>query len=362
MQRSNAGIWTKYKMIIRLLVGVSACLVIAIFFSFGLDPNQQTSPIPQERCDIIDGVTVVAPPREFPGNPMDHVDQVGAGWISTVPYGMFRIGKTNISFNSGHQWWGEREEGIRTTADLAHSKGIKVMLKPQLWSHTGWIGDQKFESDEEWTEWEKSYTAFISYFAKLAQEDDIEMLCIGTELKSHWKARPQYYIDLIANLRTIYDGELIYSANWDSYNEIAFWDKLDYIGLSAYFPLSEEVTPSVEDLQIKWKPITKQLEKISNNHQKKIVFTEFGYLSVDGAAGKTWLLEKNVKRLAVNEQAQANSYSALFSVFENEAYWGGGFLWKWFPFGQGGEGYNERDYTPQGKKAEQILSNYYQKW
>jgi len=41
-------------------------------------------------------------------------------------------------------------------------------------------------------------------------------------------------------------------------------------------------------------------------------------------------------------------------------WWAGGFLWKWFPNGEGGEGYNDRDYTPQGKKAEQILKECYQ--
>ena len=79
---------------------------------------------------------------------------------------------------------------------------------------------------------------------------------------------------------------------------------------------------------------------------------------MDGCAYNTWELEPKVKQLDINQKAQANAFHALFETFWEEPYWSGGFLWKWFPNMHGGEGYDERDYTPQGKTAQEVL----QKW
>lgn len=335
---------------------ISFLVSLSILCHFG-----PPSPIPINK-EIIDGVTLVAPPREFHEDPVKPIKNTGAGWISCVPYGFTLLGESKIRYNVPGQWWGEKKEGILKTIDYAHTHDIKVMLKPQIWSHSGWIGDQAFDTEKEWLDWEKHYTEFIMFFADIAAQHDVEMLCIGTELKQHIRFRPEYYKQLIPKIREIYCGKLIYSANWDSYAEVPFWDQLDYIGLSAYFPLSEKNTPKITDLKKSWRPICRKLNELSKAQGKKIVFTEFGYLSVDGAGGRTWELEKNVHNLKINEQAQAACYQALFDVFSKEDYWGGGFLWKWFPLGMGGEGYNAKDYTPQGKEAENVLKDWYTKW
>lgn len=66
------------------------------------------------------------------------------------------------------------------------------------------------------------------------------------------------------------------------------------------------------------------------------------------AAGATGT-EQGIEERNINEQAQANCFEALFSTFQPEDWWAGGFMWKWFPNMRGHEGYPERDYTPQGK-------------
>ena len=105
-----------------------------------------------------------------------------------------------------------------------------------------------------------------------------------------------------------------------------------------------------------------ELAAYSRKIGRPILFTEYGYLTVDGSGGKTWLLEKKVKRLPINQKAQANCFEALYQVFGEKDYWAGGFIWKWFPHGRGGEGYNERDYTPQGKMSFDVIKKYYSKW
>ncbi|MDX1667288.1 MAG: hypothetical protein R3350_08665, partial [Saprospiraceae bacterium] len=193
------------------------------------------------------------------------------------------------------------------------------------------------------------------------EEYEVEMFCIGTEYRISSVKREKFWRALIAEVRECYNGKLTYSSNWDSYHQIPFWDALDYVGISSYFPLTESRTPSETELIDAWQPWLGQMRDFHRKVDQPIIFTEFGYLSVDGSAGKTWELEKMVKSLPVNELAQAIAIHSLFEVFWDEPWWHGGFLWKWFPHMSGHEGYPERDYTPQGKVAEITLKEWYGK-
>jgi len=309
----------------------------------------------------IDGLTFVAPPRAFEMNPMPAITDVKAGWISLVPFGFTRKNGNQVIFNQERQWWGERPEGIKESIRLAKEAGLKIMLKPQIWMHGNWIGDLDFENKKDWEIWERSYADYILQMAQIAEENNVEIFCFGTELKIAIQKRTEYWTSLIAEIRDIYSGKLTYSSNWDSYEAVPFWDDLDYIGISAYFPLVDSRTPKQDELQRRWKPVRKKLNKYSKRNSKQILFTEFGYMSLDGCAYRAWELEKRVSQTKINEIAQANALDALFQSFFQEDYWAGGFLWKWFPNGEGHEGYPAKDYTPQGKLAETILKKWYGK-
>ncbi len=309
----------------------------------------------------IDGLTFVAPPRAFEMNPMPAIQEVKAGWISLVPFGFTRKDGNTVIFNQDRQWWGERPEGIKESIRLARDAGLKIMLKPQIWMHGKWIGDLEFKSTTDWETWESSYADYILTMAQIAEENGVEIFCFGTELKIAIKKRTAYWRNLIQKIRTVYSGKLTYSSNWDSYEDVPFWDDLDYIGISAYFPLVDTKTPQHDELQRRWNPVRKKLSKFAKRNSKQILFTEFGYMSLDGCAYRAWELEKKVSKTAINEIAQANALDALFQTFFDESYWAGGFLWKWFPNGEGHEGYPAKDYTPQGKLAETILKKWYGK-
>jgi hypothetical protein len=308
----------------------------------------------------INGLTLVAPPDSFSSNPMVPIKAVGANWIAVVPYAFTRPGQAKVHYNShGHQWWGERPEGVLATIRTAHKSGVKVMLKPQVWIPRGWTGTLDFDSKSEWEAWEADYMAYVLPMARMAEEEHVDLFCFGTELRNAISKRPSYWLDLIDTIRTVYSGDLVYSANWDDWEQVPFWDKMDYIGLSAYFPLMDSDTPVVDSLCKAWMPVKKRLKKFSQQYNKPVLFTEFGYLSVDGSGGKTWELENGIKHRAVNQKAQANCLDALFHSYYPETWWAGGFLWKWFPEMKGHEGYPERDYTPQGKMAESVLEKWY---
>ena len=321
-----------------------------------------SAPRPAHRTEVLNGLTFVAPPEPFLQNPISDVTRVGANWITVVPYAYTRLGTPAVRYSEqGGQWWGERPEGVRESIRLAHEAGIRVMVKPQVYVPRGWTGALDFPTDADWEKWENDYQRYLLRFAALADSTGAEMLCIGTEFNNAIAKRPQFWNNLILKVKALYHGKLTYSANWDDWERIPFWQQLDYIGLGGYFPLVEASTPSVDSLRAAWKPIKARLEAFSRQQGRPVLFTEFGYLSVDGCGWRNWELESGIEQRTINQQAQANCYEALFATFQPEKWWAGGFLWKWFPNMRGHEGYPDRDYTPQGKAGEEVLRKWYKK-
>jgi len=307
----------------------------------------------------IKGITMVAPKYEFTNNPLNEIAAVEANWVCLVPFAYMTNGQVDLSYGNLRQWWGETREGLLKSVRHAKEAGLNVMLKPQIYTHGHWIGDLDFDSDAAWTEWESQYRDFLMMMVGIAKQEDVDMICIGTEINHSVKKHEQFWRDLISDIRRDYDGLLTYSANWDSYKDVPVWDALDFIGISAYFPLSKTETPTQRELLKKWRPVVANLEQYSEKKNKPILFTEYGYLTVDGCADKAWELEKKVHELNINEQAQANAMDALFMANWNQKYWAGGFLWKWFPNMDGHEGYPEKDYTPQDKLSSSVLKRWY---
>ena len=331
--------------------------LLSAFANSSIGLHTDNHPLVQEK---IKGLSFVAVPYKYESDPFPAVTAVHSNWISVIPFAFSRKGESTLHYNiKNYQWWGECPEGIDETIKMAHQHGLQVMLKPQVFIPGGWIGDLAFANENEWKKWEASYRKYILEMAEIASANDIGLFCIGTEFRKSTHLRIQFWKDLIQEVRSIYCGPLTFSANWDYYEEIPFWNEMDYIGVSTYFPLTEAKTPDINELLKKWEKYKYDFRKLNKKWNKKIIFTEFGYLSVDYCANKTWELEKKVKTLPVNELAQANALDALFQSFWNEDFWAGGFLWKWFPNGQGHEGYIERDYTPQGKIAEEIIKKWY---
>lgn len=314
-----------------------------------------------KRIEIMQGLSFVAPPRPFADSAMIEVRQSGADWIAVIPYGFTRPGEPKVHFNSQRQWWGERPEGTVATIAKARQHGLRIMLKPQVYVPHSWTGAIDFSTEADWIAWENSYRSYLLPMARIADSLSVELFCIGTEFKAATQKRPDFWRQLIREIRTIYDGPLTYAANWDEYEQVSFWSDLDYIGIDAYFPLSDEPTPAIADLKKAWQAPRKAMNTVARQYNRPYLFTEFGYMSVDSCAHKTWELEKKRRQLNENEQAQANALEALFQIFYDEPAWAGGFLWKWYAHESRRATYRAKDYTPQRKLAAQTLKKWYEK-
>ena len=74
-----------------------------------------------------------------------------------------------------------------------------------------------------------------------------------------------------------------------AYQEVTFWDALDYIGALAYFPLTKTENPSEAEIAAAWKKKCAELSAYSKAHgDKKFLFVEIGYNVSARAAAEPW--------------------------------------------------------------------------
>lgn len=317
-----------------------------------------TSCYSTHQADKIHGVNLEMPPDPIEHKHMEEVKNVHANWVAVIPYAFTRPDQPEVRFQHAGRWWGESVEGTAACIRLAHEANLKVMMKPHIWvAGQGWAGDFEPHDEAGWKLWEASNRAYILTYAHLADSLDVALFCIGTEYRKTTAKRPDYWRKLIQEVRTIYDGPVTYAANWDEYANISFWDELDYIGVDAYFPLSTNARPSLEELNANWQAELTQLEALSIKLDKPVLFTEYGYRSIEYTNSGHWNYHDDT--VAVSMDAQATAYEALFQSAWDKEWMAGGFFWKWHFPNRRHQHDRSNDYTPQGKKAEEVIKKWY---
>ena len=292
-------------------------------------------------------------------------------WIAQMPFGwqggpaepVIRVRTERPPGRGG--MWGESDAGLIYTAQLAHKYGIRTLMKPHLWvrGNGTWPGDINMASPADWDTWFASYASYILHYAQVAETAQFNGLCIGTELLHATEpAHEKAWRSLIRQIRRVYHGPLTYAANWSGeYQQIRFWDALDYVGIQAYFPLSTAASPSLEALLDGWQPHLRALAAWQQKIKKPVVFTEIGYKTTPDAAARPWEWPKRTAAfIAPDEATQARCYEAMFRACWGLPWLKGMFIWKWYPgLAADGPARRHADFTPQHKPAEAVLARWY---
>jgi hypothetical protein len=278
-----------------------------------------------------------------------------------IPY--YQADTNSIIINRGGNT--PTDEALIAAVQYAHSIGLKVSLKMHVETY-----DHQWRAYINPTDrdgWFNAYEKVLLHYGALGKANHIEQIVIGTELINmssdtvnatntvHWNK-------IIADLRGVYDGLLTYGANWgdggftEETNQIKFWDKLDSVGVSAYYWLSPTPDDSVESMTTTWEDWNQRKIKPLNDEWKKpVIFTEVGYRSITGAHNHPWDWWDQGE---FNEQEQANTYTALFSYWNTQDHMNGAYLWSWeIDPNAGGAG--DRGYTPQNKMAEKVMHEWF---
>ena len=198
--------------------------------------------------------------------------------------------------------------------------------------------------------WWSSYEAFIVHHADLAAAGGAAALVIGSELGSTEGWRDRWY-HLISRVERRFQGALLYSANWDHYEHVSFWERLDAIGVTGYFELTGDRAAGVDALAAGWVAPRDALLAFAAARGLPLWLTEVGYPSVDGGAVAPWDYTRGGP---VDVEEQRRAYAALARAWAGRAL-AGLFVWEWS--GEGGP--RDRGYTPRGKPAACVLSSWW---
>ena len=266
---------------------------------------------------------------------------------------------TSISADSNRT---PTDQAVIFAINELHAKGLKVMLKPHVDSEDGaWRGTfQPTDVDA----WFKSFTAFILHYAQLAQDQNVELLCFGTEyVQLSGGANQARWDAVIAAIRQVYTGKLVYAANatftGDEFTSVSFWDKVDLLGIDGYFPLTNHADPTLAELVAAWRnnefgeDLVATVQNFADAHQKPLIFTELGYKSVAGANTQPFNFTFPG---SFDLTEQQNCYTAFYTVWAPENSWMLGIFWWAWPVPPPAA--NDTDYNPRAKPAENVLKTF----
>ncbi|NEE00681.1 glycoside hydrolase family 113 [Phytoactinopolyspora halotolerans] len=242
------------------------------------------------------------------------------------------------------------DDELRWAIRRARELGLRVCLKPTVncadgtWRAFIAFFDQDVPGEPSWTEWFASYREFILHYARIAQQEDCELLCIGCEMvqadrqERHWR-------ELIADVRRVYDGLVTY--NCDKYQEdrLTWWDAVDVITSSGYYPSGT------------WTEHLDRIEGVVERWGKPFFFMEAGCPSREGSAARPndWTLAG-----AASPAEQERYYREMFEACTGRPWMQGFMLWDWPPrlYAIDEAAHND-DYCVYAKPAQDVVGEHY---
>lgn len=242
------------------------------------------------------------------------------------------------------------DEELTALIRYLKSLGLRVILKPTVNCKNGtWRAhisffDKDVHCEPKWSNWFASYTAYQLHFAQIAEQEHCEMFIAGCEMVMS-ERREQEWRKLIADIRSVYHGMVSY--NTDKYQEecVSWWDAVDVITSSGYYPITD------------WEQELDRIEQVVKKFDKPFFFAEAGCMSTEGSSKipNSWML-----RGKVNLQEQADWYQAMFTACDKRDWVGGYCLWDWSykQYALSAAGSDAR-YDIYGKPAEKVVHDYY---
>lgn len=290
---------------------------------------------------------------------------------------------------------------IRYLTEL-RSRGLKTMFYPMFFidlDHKPWRGRLTGNPEDvhNFFHRECGYNQFILHYAGLVK-DHVDAFVIGTELIGLTKIRNHdgcfpavdEFINLAKQVKQIVgpNVQVTYAADWSEYHHTdggwynldPLWacDAIDFIGIDAYFPITDTTSSSISDAEIRkgfnsgegydyyvnrennghehlplspayaWKNLRYWWENTHTNpdgrvtawqpKSKKIWFTEYGFPSIDKAPNQPNVfydprcIDGGVPRHStgeVNFSIQRRCIKAFIEFWSGEEYIENMFLWTW---------------------------------
>jgi hypothetical protein len=222
-------------------------------------------------------------------------------------------------------------------ARAAHAMGYHVFFTALLGvkSPSGsWAADVELDTYQAQQQWFASYWTALKPYIQAAAQEKVEQISIGTEIEwMQQNAAPDLWNTLIAQVRSIFSGTIIYDMNWSSlYLTLPSWmenKNLNMIGVSTYVPLAsspDEVDPA--SIPALWKEkIGTYLDAVAHQLGKKVLITEIGYRDTVDTLYNPW--SQVAGSATVDTAYQAAACNAALSNVMTDPNVDGIFFWGW---------------------------------
>ncbi|MEB3285786.1 MAG: hypothetical protein VKN33_10915 [Candidatus Sericytochromatia bacterium] len=265
----------------------------------------------------------------------------GASWVALRPVLLQATGSADEieSVPQITEW-----EGIVRDA---HQAGLQVLLRPLVVPRDG--TSREFVSPGDSDAWFESYQRAMNPYLKLARQERVEVVCLGSNL-GQLQNNPGW-IRLIQEARRTYKGLLTYAATSNpetGYSAVSFWDELDLVGIDAFVPLSQQVDPTVDELERGWERFGEELDRWHRVRARPpILLTAIGCPAVrGGAANPLGAAIDGAEDLTLPARVAEAFYRAL-----GKKPWLQGALWHTWS----GGGPLQKPYCAQGRPLETSL-------
>jgi hypothetical protein len=291
---------------------------------------------------------------------LEHLAGLGTNAVAVLPYTFLADPGQPGPFRIPSRAGAENDEAVTHAVLAAHRQGMQVMMKPQIWLRGSWPGEIRMEGEAEWGRFFQEYARWIGHYAFLAEVHGVASLCLGTELSAAALERPHDWRMLADGIRQVFTGRLGYCANWgEEVETLEFWDALDFVGVSFYYPLSRLPRPSDRALQESAELALDRLEELGRRHRRPVILAEAGFASSPRPWQRPWEEERGAGA-RVDLEAQARGYRALIQALEGRETIQGVYWWKWPTTGPR-EPSNHAGFTPAGKPAERIVAEWFRR-
>jgi hypothetical protein len=291
---------------------------------------------------------------------LEKLRNIHANAVAIVPYSYMRDPNQPSFIRFSERAGSENDESVIHSHYEAQKRGLFTVLKPQIWiGRDSWPGDVAMTSEEDWKLFFENYHRWMRHYALLAEIHGFDMLCVGVEFAKATTQREQDWRDLIRKLRGIYSGPMTYAANWgEEFENLQFWDELDYIGLDCYYPLSQKEQPAKAELTQHFNRVLDLIEETCHTYNKPMIFTEIGFRSVEN----TWKQphEEPLGR-PFNEQCQNMCYEAVMESLQDRDFCNGLLWWKW-SCNLRNRPRENTGFTPYNKLAQNTVKEWFRKW
>ena len=277
------------------------------------------------------------------------IERTGANYIVLVPNGLQDTPQSQtIEYTSPASF---HDDELKSMIALIHDKGLKVALKPTVNCKNGtWRAhicffEKDVPCEPKWSVWFEAYTGFMLHYARIAEETGCEMFITGCEMVQS-EHREKEWREVIHAVREVYSGTVTY--NTDKYQEdnVTWWDCLDCICSSGYYPIDD------------WASQLERIGRVVKKFNKPFFFAEAGCKSTAGSSliPNDWTLQGDE---APDEQAAW--YSEMFKETSKCGFVQGFFLWDWSAkLYNLKESCKDKGYGIYGKPAEEVVRTFYQ--